>query len=667
MPGIIVGETEEHEEHMEENRQNLVGQTLGTCTLERLIGQGGMGSVYLARQARPQRNVAVKVLLPNLSLDSQSNQDFLARFRREADVIARLEHVNIMPIYEYGEKDGMAYLVMPYLTGGSLREVLSKQGRISLSTAATYIDQAASALDYAHAHGVIHRDLKPANFLLHADGRLVLADFGIARIMDEKSQGSTLTGTGTLLGTPEYMAPEMVRGEQIDYRADIYELGVVLFQMLSGRVPFTGNTPFSIVYKHAQEPVPLLSSTDPSIPPAVDAVIQKATAKNREERYPTVKAMAQDFRAAIAGQPLLYADGQQNQTATVVEPAGPLVLPPPPTPQYNTAQDPRGAYPATYSTRSTQAASPPSPPPNTYAPPAYQPQYQPPYQPPQPARRGGAQTWTIVLAVVFVLIVLGGILYAATHPSTGGTASNPIASPTATTAPGTTPQPTTPSKPTVAPTQAPPPTIAPTQPQQPTPPPSGGIPIGTQLYSAAAPGPNCDNGGGQWSSYNNPQIKCQSNATQLVSTAQQDTLQGIFLTKIPGRNYAASADYVVQAQLQPNDNSTSAFGIYFRNQPNNQLGAYAFVIRPNGSWSVNVYDNNSGALTRLATGSLGSPVQGSVQMAIVAKGSQFSFYINGQSVKTLNDQTYSSGTAGIAVGTGANVTVSNFAVYRVAS
>ena len=652
---------------MEENRQNLVGQTLGTCTLERLIGQGGMGSVYLARQARPQRNVAVKVLLPNLSMDSQGNQDFLARFRREADVIARLEHVNIMPIYEYGEKDGMAYLVMPYLTGGSLREVLSKQGKLSLSTAATYIDQAASALDYAHAHGVIHRDLKPANFLLHADGRLVLADFGIARIMDEQTQGSTLTGTGTLLGTPEYMAPEMVRGEQIDYRADIYELGVVLFQMLSGRVPFTGGTPFAVVYKHAQEPIPLLHYSDPSIPAAVDAVIQKATAKNREERYTTVKAMAQDLRAAIAGQPLLYANGQQNQTATVFEPAAPLVLPPPPTPQYNTAQGQLGSYPSTYSTRGTQAPS--SPPPNTYAAPpsypsypGYQPQYQTP-QPPQSPRRGGAQTWTIVLAVVFALIILAGVLFAATHPNTGGTASSPTATPT--TAPGITPQPTATlqPKPTTAPTQAPQPTAAPTP--QPTTPASGGIPAGAQLYSAAAPGPNCDNGGGQWSTYNGVQVNCQASATQLASTTQKDTLQGIFLSKIPGRNYPAN--YVVQAQLQANQNSTGAFGLYFRNQPASQLGAYAFVLRPDGSWSVNVYDNNTGALTRLATGSLGYPVQDSVQMAVVAKGSQLSFYINGQSVKTLNDQTYSTGTAGIALGTGANVTASNFVISRIGS
>ncbi|MBV9228180.1 MAG: serine/threonine protein kinase, partial [Chloroflexi bacterium] len=286
---------------MEKNPGDLAGKTLGSCTLEKLIGQGGMGAVYLARQTRPSRNVAVKVVFPNLAMNSQVYQEFIARFRREADVIARLEHVNIMPIYEYGEQDSLAYLVMPYLTGGSLRDILAKRGALPVHEVITYINQAAAALDYAHAQGVIHRDLKPANFLLHADGRLILADFGIARIMEGTATGSTLTGTGMLLGTPDYMAPEMARGEPIDYRADIYELGIVLFQMLSGRVPFTGNTPYAIIARHVQEPLPALHQINPAIPAAVDEVIRKATAKRREERYTTAQAMAQELLAASSG------------------------------------------------------------------------------------------------------------------------------------------------------------------------------------------------------------------------------------------------------------------------------------------------------------------------------------------------------------------------------
>src|SRR5436305_1787072 len=261
------------------NSDNLIGKTLGTCTLEKLIGRGGMGAVYLATQIRPSRQVAVKVLLPNAVMNPEVRTEFLARFRREADVIARLEHVNIMPIHEYGEQDGLAYLVMPYMTGGSLRDVLTRHGPLALQEVLPYIDQAAAALDYAHAHGVIHRDLKPANFLLHADGRLVLADFGIARILQDSrtpTEAKTLTHASMLLGTPDYMAPEMALGKVVDYRSDIYELGIVLFQMLSGHLPFTGDTPYAVFTQHLQEPVPLLHTTNPNIPPAVDAVIQTA-------------------------------------------------------------------------------------------------------------------------------------------------------------------------------------------------------------------------------------------------------------------------------------------------------------------------------------------------------------------------------------------------------
>ncbi|HEX6484607.1 MAG TPA: serine/threonine-protein kinase [Ktedonobacteraceae bacterium] len=283
------------------NHSDLIGKTLGTCTLVKLLGKGGMGVVYLAQQTRPARPVAIKVLMLEVSPESTAYKEFLVRFRREADVIAKLEHINIMPIYEYGEQDNLAYLVMPYLSGGSLRDVLAQRGALSLSETATYLDQAAYALTYAHSHGVIHRDIKPSNFLIHSDGRLVLADFGIARIMQEhtSSTASSLTSTGMLVGTPDYMAPEMAHGEQIDQRADIYELGILLFQMLTGRVPFTGSTPLMVAVKHIQEPLPSLSQMNPAIPPAVDAAVMTATAKRREDRYMSALDLAQAFRIAL--------------------------------------------------------------------------------------------------------------------------------------------------------------------------------------------------------------------------------------------------------------------------------------------------------------------------------------------------------------------------------
>ena len=288
---------------MSQNADSLIGKKLGSCTLQQLIGRGGMGDVYLAQQARPERQVAIKILQP-MARDAETYRQFLVRFQREANLIARLDHVNIMPIYEYGEQDGLTYLVMPYLTGGSLRDLLKQRGSLSLPETLQYIQQAADALDYAHARGVIHRDLKPANFLFHADGRLILADFGIARILENTPQPgaeSTLTGTGMLVGTPEYMAPEMARGDPIDQRADVYELGIVLYQMLSGSVPFKGGTPLVIAAMHLQQTLPLLHTSMPSIRPDVDRVIQTATAKLPAERYPSAGAVAQQLRQVVTG------------------------------------------------------------------------------------------------------------------------------------------------------------------------------------------------------------------------------------------------------------------------------------------------------------------------------------------------------------------------------
>ena len=285
---------------MLDSSQELSGRVLGGCTLERLLGQGGMGAVYLARQDRPSRHVAVKVLLPNMLMTSQMQELYLARFRREADIVARLEHVNIVPIYAYGEQDGLAYLVMPYLEGGSLYDVLEGRGRLSLNETIQYLKETAAGLDYAHEHGIIHRDLKPANFLLHSDGRLLLSDFGIARVLQDEmsTAGVALTKAGTMLGTPYYMSPEMLRGEQIDHRADLYALGIIVYQLLSGQPPFQGDTPYAIITGHMQGQPPLLHQINPAIPSAVDTVVQKALAKKPGDRYPSARLLVEALSAA---------------------------------------------------------------------------------------------------------------------------------------------------------------------------------------------------------------------------------------------------------------------------------------------------------------------------------------------------------------------------------
>jgi serine/threonine protein kinase len=630
------------------NQGDLTGHTLGACILEKHIGQGGMGTVYLARQTRPARKVAVKVLLPNLAMNSQVYQEFLARFRREADVVAKLEHVNIVPIYEYGEQGGLAYLVMPYLTGGSLRDVLARKGALTLQEAVTYTDQAASALDYAHAQGVIHRDLKPANFLLHADGRLVLADFGIARIMQEGLTGATLTSPGSMLGTPEYMAPEMAQGQTVDYRADIYELGIVLFQMLSGHVPFTGNTPYAVMIRHVQEPLQLLSQINPAIPPVVDAVIQKAAAKQPGDRYQTGREMAQALRNA-ASMTIVSPKDNEEHVSTILSPSSSLGLPVA-TPQYETPPAQRQLSDARLSNSQWPNVGPPPPPPSAdtpvYGPPSY-PAYQTPANMPPTIQMRRQPLVLLFIAILLVIALVIGGVFVGIQISRGTQGISPA--------------------PTVAPTTQPSAATATTPPQAttlPTPIATAAyttIPLGTQIYKAISPGANCDKGGGQWEPYSGAQVSCLGNKTRVTNESQTGELDGIFLTRLPGQNYPAN--YVVQAQFQQDTTSSSDFGIYFRNQPGQQRGVYTFLIHADGSWSAYVYDNTTGAETEIAKGAILGDSHALITMKVVVSDSQFSFYVNGRAVGSVSDQTYPSGTVGIAVDRGGSVVVSNFALY----
>jgi serine/threonine protein kinase len=647
---------------MVSNYDNMTGRTLGNCVLERMVGQGGMGSVYLAQQIRPSRRVAVKVLHPNFSVNSEVYQEFLVRFRREADVIARLEHVNIMPIYEYGEQDNLAYLVMPYLGGGSLRDVLNKRGALPLDEATAYIEQAAAALDYAHSQGVIHRDLKPANFLLASDGRLVLADFGIARIMEESASNSALTGTGTVLGTPEYMAPEMARGEQIDYRVDIYELGVVLFQMISGHVPFTGSTPIAVAAKHIQEPMPFLQRENPAIPPAVDAVIQKATAKYVDGRYNSARAMAVALRNAISGNASSATYYDHIDNAPTMRAGGQSVILPPPVPQYNTAatgfQQPNTMAPnGGWDNNANQYPS--------YAnynqqPGAYG-NYAAPQAPQQPKRQ--SLWWVVAVLVALILITSGVFAAVQLNKNNTGAVLTPV--PATTPANGSTPattattQPTATPKPTPSPTATTQPTPSPTATQQPSP---TAVTPG-QIYGATTPGANCDNGGGTWAPFGNPTITCQQGQqrTRISSTAQTQILDGMFLTNLPQGAYPN--DYEIKVKLQQSQASSTDFGVYFRNQPGTQKGTYSFLIHADGSWGAYVYDNATGVPKQIANGTNAvNDIHTAALIDIVVKGSQFTFSVNGNQLGTVTDTTYAQGTVGLAVDQGGTIFASNFSL-----
>src|SRR3989454_8514946 len=284
------------------NAEALIGTVLGNCTLQKIIGQGGMEAVFLAQQSRPRRWVAVKVLLPASALTAHQRAAFLERFRRETDAAASLEHPNIVPVYEYGERDGFAYLVVPYISGGTLRDVMEHEGQLPLPKALNYLEQVAAALDFAHERGVIHRDIKPANILMTPEGRLLLTDFGLVKIIAEgQAPQIRLTGAGAPVGTPDYMAPEQVIGEPVDGRSDLYSLGIILYQMVTGTTPFQGETPMQIAAQQMQVPPPSPQLLRRDLPSTAEQVILRALAKRQADRYALGRDLASAFRLSLMG------------------------------------------------------------------------------------------------------------------------------------------------------------------------------------------------------------------------------------------------------------------------------------------------------------------------------------------------------------------------------
>jgi serine/threonine-protein kinase len=269
---------------------HLTGLTFGQYQIVAALGEGGMAAVYKAYQPSMARYVALKVLPRQYAAAAE----FAARFQQEARLLARLQHPHILPVFDYGEAQGYTYLVMPYVEAGTLAGLLRGKP-LPLPQVLRVISQVGDALDYAHSQGLIHRDVKPSNVLLDERGNCLLTDFGIAKLL---AGASALTSTGTLIGTPAYMSPEQGRGEVLDPRSDLYALGVVLYEMLTGRVPYQAETPVAVIFKHAHAPLPPPRDYNPDLAPALEPVLHQALAKQPADRFATAGDLVQALQHA---------------------------------------------------------------------------------------------------------------------------------------------------------------------------------------------------------------------------------------------------------------------------------------------------------------------------------------------------------------------------------
>ena len=361
------------------------------------IGRGGMADVFLARDILLDRQVAVKVLFPEHAVDP----NFVERFRREAQAVAGLNHTNIVGVYDWGQTGNTYFMAMEYVKGRTLAEALRTSGRLNARSAAIVAGTIANALAYAHRNNVVHRDIKPANILMGDDGSIKVADFGIARALDA-GHDAGLTQDGAVMGTATYFSPEQAKGEGLDPRSDLYSLGVVLYELLTGRPPFSGGSALATAYKQVNETPPSIRSVAADVPMALEAIVAKCMTKNADMRYENAEQLRDDLRRFLNNQPTIAVDevrrrqgkapiaGDLDQATTVMAPI---------------AGDEPGATQAVPVTPRTAVM------PATMAPV----ETLPDYEDEEPRRTG-----YIVGAVAAGLVVLGGLIFLVTSMGGGG-------------------------------------------------------------------------------------------------------------------------------------------------------------------------------------------------------------------------------------------------------
>ncbi len=318
-----------------------IGENVGPYRIVEQLGSGGMATVFKAYHASLDRYVALKVLHPAFKQDP----NFLSRFQREARIVANLQHPAIVPVYDFNEHGGQPYLVMRYIEGETLKARLAR-GELPLPEVRRIMRPVGEALAYAHQQGVLHRDVKPSNILLTPDGSVFLADFGLARIAQA---GESTLSQDTMVGTPQYISPEQARGDaQLDARTDIYSLGVVLYELLVGRVPYQADTPYAVIHDHIFTPLPMPRSIKPALPEALERVLLKALAKERDDRYASVMDLITAFDQA-AQEVIASAPTQVAQPVVV-----PPVVPPPLAPAATSAAAAAVPAPVTAPKRSSK-------------------------------------------------------------------------------------------------------------------------------------------------------------------------------------------------------------------------------------------------------------------------------------------------------------------------
>lgn len=289
---------------------DMIGRKLGNYEIVEELGRGGMAVVYRAYQPSLNRHVAIKVLAPQLSFDQQ----FVERFQREARAAAKLRHPNIVVIHDVARQQDTYYIVMEMLEGRTLKQLIEDKGSLPPERAARIVEQVAGALDYAHEQGFVHRDIKPANIFVGKNDHTTLTDFGIAKAASETQH---LTRTGMLIGTPEYMSPEQAEGGAVDYRTDLYALGIVLYQMLAGRAPFQSTTPHATLHAVIYEPPPPLRQLRPDLSPAIESVVMRSINKQPAQRFQSGSEMVAALKASLAGRPAVAVQAPPQSTQTL--------------------------------------------------------------------------------------------------------------------------------------------------------------------------------------------------------------------------------------------------------------------------------------------------------------------------------------------------------------